>query len=123
MASRQLRRLKAVALFGVCVALFLLILNFWVPAVGGEVSRSSLRQGLLKNAHPGDRALEALNLDESQCDARFPGLTEDIDRMVALGPFKLKQARDQGPLQARIKDGQVHGTLGRSLVLGDTKAG
>ncbi len=49
----------------------------------------------------------SLNLDENECSAAFPGLTKDIDDSVAGGPFTLRQAKDMGPLQARIKNGQV----------------
>jgi len=51
--------------------------------------------------------LRNLSLDEDQCNAAFPGLTKEIDDAVAEGPFTLKQTGDSGPLQARIKDGQV----------------
>ncbi|KAI1349777.1 glycosyl transferase family 90-domain-containing protein [Xylaria sp. FL0043] len=49
-----------------------------------------------------------LNLSEQECKDVFPDLTKDLDATVALGPFKLKQAHGTGPLQARIKDGQLY---------------
>lgn len=51
--------------------------------------------------------LTNLSLDEEQCKAAFPGLTKEIDDAVAEGPFTLKQTGDSGPLQGRIKNGQV----------------
>ncbi|OAA61742.1 hypothetical protein SPI_04601 [Niveomyces insectorum RCEF 264] len=56
---------------------------------------------------PSRGAFENLRLNETACLATFPGLTDDIDAMVALGPFPVKQARDMGPLQAKLEDGQV----------------
>src|SRR4051812_35359494 len=52
--------------------------------------------------------LRNLSLDEAQCNAAFPGLTNEIDDAVALGPFTLKQTGDSGPMQGRIKDGQLY---------------
>jgi len=67
---------------------------------------------------PPKQTLLSLSLDEATCDKVFPGLSKDIDDTVALGPFSLKQARNMGPLQIRLKDGQVgfsavisHGSL------------
>ena len=57
--------------------------------------------------HPSRHLLNSLSLDEDQCNAAFPGLTDDVNKTVALGAFPLKQARNFGPLQARLKDGQV----------------
>jgi hypothetical protein len=51
--------------------------------------------------------LNNLSLDEEQCNAYFPGLTKEIDDVVAEGPFVVKQTGDMGPLQGRIKNGQV----------------
>ncbi|GAW17742.1 hypothetical protein ANO14919_072080 [Xylariales sp. No.14919] len=51
---------------------------------------------------------QLLNLNEQQCKAAFPDLTKDLDATVALGPFTLKQAQGTGPLQARVKDGQLY---------------
>ncbi|TGJ83824.1 hypothetical protein E0Z10_g4972 [Xylaria hypoxylon] len=49
-----------------------------------------------------------LNLNEQQCKATFPDLTKDLDATIALGPFTLEQAQGTGPLQARVKDGQLY---------------
>jgi hypothetical protein len=54
-----------------------------------------------------DELLRNLSLDEEQCKAAFPELTKEIDDAVAEGPFTLKQTGDGGPVQGRIKDGQV----------------
>ena len=67
----------------------------WVP---------NLRQ---EAAHPSSELLSRLNLSEDQCQDAFPGLTDGINKLVHLGPFTLKQARDMGPLQARTKNGKV----------------
>lgn len=55
-----------------------------------------------------DKLLRNLGLDKDQCDAAFPGLTKEIDDAVAEGSFTLKQTGDSGPLQGRIKDGQLY---------------
>jgi hypothetical protein len=47
-----------------------------------------------------------LNLSSQQCHAAFPNLTHDIGVNVALGPFTLPPP-ESGPLQVRIRDGQV----------------
>ncbi|KAK4239931.1 lactation elevated protein 1 [Achaetomium macrosporum] len=54
------------------------------------------------------KILNNLSLDEEQCNAYFPGLTKEIDDAVAQGPFQVKQTGDLGPLQGRIKDGQIY---------------
>ncbi|KAI1131462.1 glycosyl transferase family 90-domain-containing protein [Nemania abortiva] len=56
---------------------------------------------------PSPDVYQLLNLSEQECKATFPDLTKDLDATVALGPFTLKQAHGKGPLQARVKDGQV----------------
>ncbi|KAI1757710.1 glycosyl transferase family 90-domain-containing protein [Xylaria castorea] len=57
---------------------------------------------------PSSDIYQFLNLSEQECKATFPDLTQDLDATVALGPFTLKQARGAGPLQARIKNGQLY---------------
>ncbi|KAI0554690.1 glycosyl transferase family 90-domain-containing protein [Xylaria curta] len=49
-----------------------------------------------------------LNLSEKECKATFPDLTQDLDAMVALGPFTLKRANGSGLFQAQIKNGQLY---------------
>ncbi|KAI0195161.1 glycosyl transferase family 90-domain-containing protein [Xylaria flabelliformis] len=58
-----------------------------------------------RGGHSSD-VYQLLNLSEKECKATFPDLTQDLDATVALGPFTLKQA--DGPLQARIKNGQLY---------------
>lgn len=53
------------------------------------------------------KILNNLSLTENECRATFPGLTQQIDDVVAQGPFKVKNTGDFGPLQGRIKDGQI----------------
>ncbi|KAL1836199.1 hypothetical protein VTJ49DRAFT_5452 [Mycothermus thermophilus] len=71
--------------------------GWWMPLPrearhweGGEVSR------------PMPSALDDV------CEAYFPGLTKEVDDMVAKGPFEVKQTGDLGPLQGRIQDGQLY---------------
>lgn len=48
-------------------------------------------------------------LTSSQCAAAFPGLTKEIDDVVAKGPFTLaRRPHDLGPLVARIRDGKLY---------------
>ncbi|KAI0481157.1 hypothetical protein GGR56DRAFT_672195 [Xylariaceae sp. FL0804] len=113
-ATRQLWRRGAVwaALLTLCLLLYSFFslpsssasfgsrrLDFWRPSGAG-----ARRPG-----GPRPDVPTSLGLDERQCEAAFPGLTHDIDLTVALGPFTLKRARgDDGPLQARIKDGELY---------------
>lgn len=55
------------------------------------------------------KAVQLLTLNEHECRASFPGLFDDIDSMVGMGPFELKPT--QGMVQAKIKDGQVRMSL------------
>ncbi|KAK8873845.1 hypothetical protein PGQ11_004359 [Apiospora arundinis] len=43
-----------------------------------------------------------------QCANTFPGLTKEIDDVVAKGPFTLTKPSDLGPLIARIKEGKLY---------------
>ncbi|KAI1100957.1 hypothetical protein F4804DRAFT_317488 [Jackrogersella minutella] len=48
-------------------------------------------------------------LTTSECAAAFPGLTKEIDDVVAKGPFTLsRRPHDLGPLVARIRDGRLY---------------
>ncbi|PQE05975.1 hypothetical protein CJF30_00004913 [Rutstroemia sp. NJR-2017a BBW] len=53
--------------------------------------------------------LESLVLTEQQCAATFPGLTKEIDDIVARGPFTLDRRPDDytGLVHGRIKDGKI----------------
>ena len=89
-----------------------LLFVYIVLSVDHEPWRSARDDGWLKPAewlkHPSRQFTNSLNLTVAQCSAAFPNLTADIDRTVGLGPFTLTQATgNMGPLQARIKDGQV----------------
>jgi hypothetical protein len=59
--------------------------------------------------YPSKETLKSLSLIEEQCDATFPGLTEEIDLAVARGPFNLKRGPStaHGSVEGRIKDGKV----------------
>ena len=72
----------------------------WIPTLRQEVAR------------PSSQLLNRLNLGEGQCQDAFPGLTDGISKLVHMGPFTLKQVRDMGPLQARIKNSKVSGESG-----------
>jgi len=95
-------RVAVAALFVLCV--FLYIVD---PRITGDAGARYARAPVWQPRHPSTSLLNSLGLDEDQCHAAFPGLTRDINRTVELGPFALKQARNFGPLQARLKDGQV----------------
>ncbi|KAI0533182.1 glycosyl transferase family 90-domain-containing protein [Xylaria digitata] len=69
--------------------------------------RAENAQSIPADPSPSD-LFQFLNLNEQQCKATFPDLTQDLDATVALGPFTLKRAQGTGPLQARIKDGQLY---------------
>lgn len=97
---RRGRRLRHVTLLlGSCLALYCL---FFVSRAPSDDSHT------LSTPTLSDKLLRNLSLDKDQCDAAFPGLTKEIDDAVAEGPFILKQTGDSGPLQGRIKDGQLY---------------
>ena len=98
---RQLR--QATLVVGVVLVVYCLVFIWDAPAS----SASSTRPGWQRKASPPPEILRNLSLDEEQCNAHFPGLTKEIDDVVAQGPFPVKQTGNMGPLQGRIKDGQV----------------
>lgn len=53
-----------------------------------------------------------------QCADTFPGLTKEIDDLVAKGPFTLTKTGELGPLLARIKDGKVGYLVSNSMQIG-----
>ncbi|KAI0427166.1 glycosyl transferase family 90-domain-containing protein [Xylaria sp. FL1042] len=69
--------------------------------------RHNLKQ-VVPTSVPSQDVYQFLNLSEQECKDTFPDLTKDLDATIALGPFTLKQANGKGPLQARIKDGQLY---------------
>ncbi|AEO59270.1 hypothetical protein MYCTH_2307437 [Thermothelomyces thermophilus ATCC 42464] len=94
---RQLRQITLV--IGAVLALYCVVFVWNIP---GSATRASSRKKPLP-----PEILNNLSLDEAQCNAYFPGLTKEIDDAVAEGPFQVKQMGDMGPLQGRIKDGQI----------------
>ena len=57
---------------------------------------------------PAARERRNPSLSARECAAAFPGLTHEIDRAVAEGPFTLiKPLSTLGPLIARIRDGKA----------------
>ncbi|KAI1271888.1 glycosyl transferase family 90-domain-containing protein [Xylaria sp. FL0933] len=85
------------------VLYFLLARSHWIPNQRRHILKQSASISI---SSPDIHHL--LNLSEQECKDVFPDLTKDLDATVALGPFKLKQAHGTGPLQARIKDGQLY---------------
>lgn len=123
---RQLRHITLVA--GVLLALYCLVFVWRPPASpssssssssgsyrdresyklnGSRAGRARKQQPSTQPPRPPREILNNLSLDEEQCNAYFPGLTKQIEDVVAQGPFEVKQTGDSGPLQGRIKDGQV----------------
>ncbi|KAK3350166.1 glycosyl transferase family 90-domain-containing protein [Lasiosphaeria hispida] len=100
---RQLRQVTLV--LGVCLVLYCLFFLSNTPAKFGDESRTS--QAKPSSRHPPSELLNNLSLGEDECDAAFPGLTKEIDDTVAEGPFRVKQTGDGGPVQGRIRDGQI----------------
>ncbi|KAI1418527.1 glycosyl transferase family 90-domain-containing protein [Hypoxylon sp. FL1857] len=90
-------RLRQVFIISVvCLALYCFLL---VPDQSLDSSRTKLPPTLLNNRF----------LTSSQCAAAFPGLTKEIDDVVAKGPFTLtRRPHDLGPLVARIRDGKLY---------------
>lgn len=91
----------------VCVALWFLLFILAKSLLPHDNITSTYFRALGFEQRHSQSLLDSLDLDEEQCETSFPWLSKDVDDMIALGPFKLKQAGDGGPVQARIKDGQV----------------
>jgi len=89
--------------------LFVLYVLLYIvdPQIAGDAGVRYAPVSAWHPRHPTRHLLDSLGLDEDQCDAAFPGLTKDINDTVALGPFALKQARNFGPLQAKLKNGKA----------------
>jgi len=83
-------------LLGICFLLYILLPFSDARSASGRLFRSS------SASH-----FTSLHLDKRTCERAFPRLTNDIDDMVSLGPFKVKQARNLGPLQVKIQDNQA----------------
>ncbi|KAK4152116.1 AFG1-like ATPase-domain-containing protein [Chaetomidium leptoderma] len=99
---RQLRQITL--LLGFVLVIYCLVFVWNTPAN----NKGSRRQRKPPPPPPPAEILNSLSLGEEQCDAYFPGLTKEIDNVVAEGPFQVKQTGDTGPLQGRIKDGQIY---------------
>ncbi|KAK3331920.1 hypothetical protein B0T19DRAFT_397740 [Cercophora scortea] len=109
--SRQIRQITLV--LGFCLVCYCLLFVSQSPTTtitlplsdddGDKVGAPRSRRPRLSS-----KILDNLSLDEGECNAAFPGLTKEIDDIVAVGPFKVKNMGDFGPLQGRIKDGQIH---------------
>ncbi|KAK0615013.1 glycosyl transferase family 90-domain-containing protein [Bombardia bombarda] len=114
--SRQIRQTTLV--LGVCLVVYCLFFVWITPTAHGndhytdnDVVSSSpnpSRPEYFLRYTSSDTTLNNLSLTEEQCNAVFPGLTKDIDDVVAQGPFIVKQMGDFGPLQGRIKDGKIY---------------
>jgi hypothetical protein len=98
---RQLR--QATLVVGVVLVVYCLVFIWDTPVSSASATRSRWQ----RKASPPPEILSNLSLDEGQCNAYFPGLTKEIDDVVAQGPFPVQQTGNLGPLQGRIKDGQV----------------
>lgn len=103
--SRQLKR-RITLILGVGLVLYCLV--FVTRSPPSKSARYSTSISSSRRPLPPE-LLNNLSLDEEQCNAAFPGLTKEIEDTVAEGPFQVKQTGDLGPLQGRIKDGQVGG--------------
>jgi hypothetical protein len=101
---RQLR--QATLVVGVVLVVYCLVFIWDTPVSSASSTRASW-QRKASPPPPPPEILRNLSLDEEQCNAHFPGLTKEIDDVVAQGPFPVKQTGKMGPLQGRIKDGKV----------------
>ncbi|KAI0104725.1 glycosyl transferase family 90-domain-containing protein [Nemania sp. FL0031] len=93
-------------LLALCILLYLgLVARFqWAQSSPQRDSEPFIPTASL----PSSDVYRLLNLSEQECKTTFPDLTKDLDATVALGPFTLKQTHGKGPLQARVKDGQLY---------------
>ncbi|CAP61700.1 uncharacterized protein PODANS_4_2690 [Podospora anserina S mat+] len=115
MKHRQKRRITQITLIAGGILVFYCFVFLWrTPSSSSSSSSSSslkpaLSKQQLSQRPPPPELLNNLSLDEDQCNAAFPGLTKEIDDAVAEGPFTMKRySNNQGPLQGRIKDGQIY---------------
>ncbi|KAI1380965.1 hypothetical protein F4677DRAFT_205899 [Hypoxylon crocopeplum] len=115
-SSARLRQVVIVSV--ICLALYCFLL---VPDHSLDSSRSGMTDTF---SHPHSKPspdpdvgrekvpselLNNLFLTEPQCLATFPGLTKEIDDVVAKGPFTLaRNPHGLGPLVARIRGGKLY---------------
>ncbi|KAK4195914.1 glycosyl transferase family 90-domain-containing protein [Triangularia verruculosa] len=108
MKHRQKRRITQITLIVGGFLVFYCFVFLWTTPPSPSVKPSPSKQQLSQRPLPPE-ILNNLSLDEDQCNAAFPGLTKEIDDAVAEGPFTMKRySNNQGPLQGRIKDGQIY---------------
>lgn len=93
------RRIVAAVVAACCVAYVLLFVQLHAPTTRHAFSSLS--------SSPSSSLFDNLGMTEAQCRTTFPGLMDPIDEQVRRGPFPLQAASDLGPLQARVRDGQV----------------
>lgn len=113
MLIRQTKRWRQFfTLFGICSAVyyFLFVSNV-IPVQDIRIDQFKVPSWVPSwtSRRPSSFDLfNTLNLDEAQCEAAFPGLTDDIKQNVERGPFSLKPGKvGDVSLQAQIKDGKV----------------
>ncbi|KAK0666355.1 glycosyl transferase family 90-domain-containing protein [Cercophora samala] len=107
MKHRQKRRITQITLIVGGLLVFYCFVFLW--RTPSSASKPSLSKQQLSQRPLPPELLNNLSLDEDQCNAAFPGLTKEIDDAVAQGPFTMKRySNNQGPLQGRIKDGQIY---------------
>lgn len=104
----MVRRSGDVFRVGSLLAIGIFFVSIWALARFSRVAFETLHHAF--SGKPRDPALfNSLSLGESQCNALFPGLTEEIDTAVARGPFDLKLGPEdyRGLVQGKIADGKV----------------
>ncbi len=108
--GRRSRRWKQVgsllAICGFLYTLHILLAPRVLPGKHIYTQSTQPTKGPPKNPHP-KKVLQSLNLNENQCAEAFPELNTDVNRTVGFGPFNLKPVGDLGPLQVRLKAGNV----------------
>lgn len=92
------RRTVAAIVVVCCIAYVLLFVQIHAPRRKPTSSLSS---------SPSPSIFTDLHLTETECRSTFPGLMDPIDEQVRRGPFPLQPASDLGPLQARVRNGQL----------------
>lgn len=107
-----LRRWKQISsLFAILVLLYLLHLVLAPTVLPVSLHYEDLvlaqRPSWPTKSSHSQESLSSLVLNERQCAGKFPGLFEDINTTIALGPFTLKPSGEAGPLQLRLQDGQA----------------
>ncbi|KAL1897360.1 hypothetical protein Sste5346_004096 [Sporothrix stenoceras] len=92
------RRTVAAIVVACSVAYVLLFVPIYAPRV---------HRVPLSSPFPATSPFNNLHLTETECRSTFPGLMDPIDEQVRRGPFQLQPASDLGPLQARVRGGQL----------------